>query len=76
MVNKPLIRPYSWGGVALGGVARIPMELLLKATSQNILPLVRALEFHDSIIDLPQKLAWYRTFRAPERPLFQEFGDW
>ena len=25
MVNKPLIRPYSWGGVALGGVARIPL---------------------------------------------------
>ena len=25
MVNKPLIRPYFWGGVALGGVARIPM---------------------------------------------------
>ena len=27
MVNKPLIRPYSWGGVALGGVARIPLSL-------------------------------------------------
>ena len=26
MVNKPLIRPYCWGGVALGGVARIPMN--------------------------------------------------
>ena len=25
MVNKPLIRPYFWGEVALGGVARIPM---------------------------------------------------
>ena len=26
MVNKPLIRPaISWGGVALGGVARIPL---------------------------------------------------
>ena len=25
MVNKPLIRPYFLGGVALGGVARIPM---------------------------------------------------
>ena len=25
MVNKPLIRPYFWGGVALGGAARIPM---------------------------------------------------
>ena len=28
MVNKPLIRPYFWGGgVALGGVARIPMNI-------------------------------------------------
>ena len=26
MVNKPLIRPYFWGGVALGGVARIPLN--------------------------------------------------
>ena len=25
MVNSPLIRPYFLGGVALGGVARIPM---------------------------------------------------
>ena len=25
MVNKPLIRPYFLGGVALGGLARIPM---------------------------------------------------
>ena len=25
MVNNPLIRPYFLGGVALGGVARIPM---------------------------------------------------
>ena len=25
MVNKPLIRPYFLGGIALGGVARIPM---------------------------------------------------
>ena len=25
MVNKPLIRPCFLGGVALGGVARIPM---------------------------------------------------
>ncbi len=30
MVNKPLIRPYFLGGVALGGVARIPMNLHLK----------------------------------------------
>ena len=26
MVNSPLIRPYFLGGVALGGVARIPMK--------------------------------------------------
>ena len=26
MVNKPLIRPYFLGGVALGGLARIPMK--------------------------------------------------
>ena len=32
MVNKPLIRPYSWGGVALGGVARIPMNNPSKMT--------------------------------------------
>ena len=25
MVNNPLIRPYFLGGVALGGVARIPL---------------------------------------------------
>ncbi len=25
MVNKPLIRPYFLGGIALGGVARIPL---------------------------------------------------
>ena len=25
MVNKPLIRLYFWGGVALGGAARIPL---------------------------------------------------
>ena len=25
MVNKPLIRPYFLGGVALGGAARIPL---------------------------------------------------
>ena len=25
MVNSPLIRPYFLGGVALGGVARIPL---------------------------------------------------
>ena len=25
MVNKPLIRPYLLGGVALGGAARIPL---------------------------------------------------
>ena len=29
MVNKPLIRPYFLGGVALGGVARIPMIISL-----------------------------------------------
>ena len=30
MVNKPLIRPYFLGGVALGGgVARIPMIIVL-----------------------------------------------
>ena len=29
MVNKPLIRPYfGGGGVALGGVARIPMIII------------------------------------------------
>ena len=28
MVNKPLIRPYFLVGVALGGVARIPMTIL------------------------------------------------
>ena len=27
MVNKPLIRPYFLGGVALGGVARIPLTI-------------------------------------------------
>ena len=27
MVNKPLIRPYFLGGVALGGVARIPLKI-------------------------------------------------
>ena len=27
MVNKPLIRPYFWGGGSFGGVARIPMIL-------------------------------------------------
>ena len=33
MVNKPLIRPYFLGGVALGGVARISMNFLgLKIT--------------------------------------------
>ena len=26
MVNKPLIRPYFLGGVALGGAARIPLK--------------------------------------------------
>ena len=25
MVNKPLIRLYFWGGLALGGAARIPL---------------------------------------------------
>ena len=29
MVNKPLIRPYFLGGVALGGVARIPLNVYL-----------------------------------------------
>ena len=29
MVNKPLIRPYFLGGVALGGAARIPLIDLL-----------------------------------------------
>ena len=30
MVNKPLIRPYFWGGSFGGGVARIPiMESLM-----------------------------------------------
>ena len=28
MVNKPLIRPCFLGGVALGGVARIPMNFV------------------------------------------------
>ena len=27
MVNKPLIRPYFLGGVAFGGVARIPLKV-------------------------------------------------
>ena len=27
MDNSPLIRPYFLGGVALGGVARIPMKM-------------------------------------------------
>ena len=27
MVNKPLIRPYFLGGVALGGAARIPLTV-------------------------------------------------
>ena len=27
MVNKPLIKPYFLGGVALGGVARIPLMI-------------------------------------------------
>ena len=30
MVNKPLINPYFLGGVALGGVARIPMTFTKK----------------------------------------------
>ena len=29
MVNKPLIRPYFFGGVALGGAARIPLIYFL-----------------------------------------------
>ena len=36
MVNKPLIRPaISWGGVALGGVARIP--LIIGATTSKFI---------------------------------------
>ena len=27
MANKPLIRPYFFGGVALGGAARIPLNM-------------------------------------------------
>ena len=27
-LNKALLTPYSWGGVALGGVARIPLMYL------------------------------------------------
>ena len=35
MVNKPLIRPYSWGGVALGGVARIPLIVSYRAETKR-----------------------------------------
>ena len=34
MVNSPLIRPYSWG-VALGGVARIPMTVRRTSLKNN-----------------------------------------
>ena len=38
MVNKPLIRPYFLGGVALGGVARIPMIFMMFFYSVSTLP--------------------------------------
>ena len=40
MVNKPLIRPYFWGGSFGGGVARIPMILQVTSTIQpwNLVP--------------------------------------
>ena len=40
MVNKPLIRPYLLGGVALGGVARIPMIHLPGRVTSNEAPCV------------------------------------
>ena len=42
MVNKPFIRPYFWGGVALGGVARIPLkqQKVVKITQLTLTPLV------------------------------------
>ena len=39
MVNKPLIRPYFWGGGSFGGVARIPMNIKLK-TQGGPLPVI------------------------------------
>ena len=41
MVNKPLIRPYFWGG-SFGGVARIPMKIgedsVLQVSSDHFTP--------------------------------------
>ena len=38
MVNKPLLRPYFLGGVALGGAARIP--LIIRSFIRVITPFV------------------------------------
>ena len=36
MVNTPLIRPYFFGGVALGGAARIPLIRLLSFREETL----------------------------------------
>ena len=64
MVNKPLIRPYFWGGVALGGAARIPLRI-------SLLSRLRARRFLED--GLPVRLGravrnknqWFDPLRVP-----------
>ena len=44
MVNKPLIRPYFWGGGSFGGVARIPMTI--GCNGLRIIPISIACKSH------------------------------
>ena len=69
MVNKPLIRPYFWGGVALGGVARIPMIFGLTSTSKKRTSAEISASPDDSTIDLrldmaPTRQMWEQNYGA------------
>ena len=50
MVNKPLIRHYFWGGgVALGGVARIPMKIYVNIPYMEHPPGIKTHGYHQKI---------------------------
>ena len=67
MVNKPLIRPYFLGGVALGGVARISM--IFWAEKSLLVPLAVTTTCQALQKDVaPEK--FLQTFQNFTKPVF------
>ena len=56
MVNKPLIRPYFLGGVALGGAARIPFWVAVSTSPKNFKASMRKSVFSAQYYSMPYLL--------------------